>query len=631
MQEIESERVYSKAFFKGLTPGEILTVSEWADNYRVLSEVAAAEPGRWRTQRTPYLREIMDVLSYHDPTQEIVFMKSAQIGGTECGLNWIAYIIDHAPAPTMLVQPTIDTAKRNSKQRITPLIDSSESLKEKVKPSRSRDSGNTVLQKDFPSGTLIMAGANSAAGLRSVPIKYLFLDEVDAYEGDVEGEGDPIALASARQRTFAKRKRLLVSTPTVESLSRIEPAYIASDQRKYEVPCPHCGTFQELKFKNLQFEREDGVAVHANYACVECGVLIEEHHKTFMLENGKWIKGNPGSKIAGFHINALYSPLGWYSWLEIANDFLAAKKDENKLKTFVNTVLGETWKEKGEAPDWERLYERRTVRPKNIIPVDGLFLTCGVDVQQDRLELEVVAWGRFFRSWSVDYRVLMGDTSKPEVWDKLTELLYEEWEVEDSPQKIKIRAMGIDSGYNTQTVYNYVRRQDNSRVYATKGQENLPQILGTPRKVEVNYKGKRISRGINLWHIGTNVAKSELYGWLRQAAPKDSDERPAIGYCDFPEYDEEFFKMLTAEEIFVHKIRGFPKRVWEKTRERNEALDCRVIARAMASLIGIDRFKDKNWEKLEKGRPSKDTILKNPEKNTSRKKVKIKRKTSDWL
>ena len=631
MEEIQSAGVFSRAFLFGLTPGEILTVSEWADKYRVLSEVAAAEPGRWRTQRTPYLREIMDVLSHHDPTQEIVFMKSAQIGGTECGLNWIAYIIDHAPGPTMLVQPTIDTAKRNSKQRITPLIDSSESLQEKVKPSRARDSGNTVLQKDFPGGTLIMAGANSAAGLRSVPIKYLFLDEVDAYEGDVEGEGDPVSLASARQRTFAKKKKFLVSTPTVESVSRIEPAYLKSDQRRFMVPCPHCGKHQELKFKNLEFKRENGVAVEAQYVCISCGVLIDEFHKTYMLENGYWEKQNPSSKIAGFHINALYSPLGWYSWLEIANDFLEAKTDENLLKTFVNTVLGETWKEKGDAPDWERLYERRTPRPKNIVPDEGLFLTCGVDVQQDRLELEVVAWGRHLRSWSIDYRVLMGDTSKPEVWDNLTELLYEEWPVDGTDLTLKIRAMGIDSGYNTQTVYNYVRRQDQSRVYATKGQETLPQILSTPRKVEVSYKGKRISRGINLWGIGTDLAKSELYGWLRQSAPKESDERPAIGYCDFPEYGEEFFKMLTAEEIFIRKIRGFPKRIWEKTRERNEALDCRVIARAMASLIGIDRFRDKNWEKLEKGRPRNDTNLKNPVRETSRKRTKIKRKKSDWL
>jgi phage terminase large subunit GpA-like protein len=628
MKEVESISVYANAFRLGLKPNEILTVSEWADKYRVLSEVASAEPGPWRTSRVPYLKELMDVLSSHDPTQEIVFMKSAQVGGTEAGNCWLAYIIDYNPGPTMMVMPTLEMAKRNSKQRIAPLIESSPRLQEKVKSSKSRDSGNTVLQKEFPGGLLIMAGANSPVGLRSTPVAFLILDEVDAFGNT--SEGDPIALATARQRTFSKKKKLLISTPVVESTSKIEPAYQMSDRRKYHVPCPHCGAYQHLKFPNLKFTKDGGNVVDAEYACEECGVLIGEHHKTDMLLAGKWIKENPNSSIAGFHINALYSPLGWFSWTEIGTEWFAAQKDPTKLQTFINTVLGESWKEKGDAPDWERLYERRTSRPLNVVPPKGLFLTCGCDVQKDRLELEIVAWGRNLQSWSVDYRVLMGDTSEQEVWDKLEEVINESWPVENYNIPMKLRATGIDSGYNTQMVYNFVRKQDQSKVFATKGQESLQQIISSPKKVEIKLNGKRLSKGVNLWSLGVSVAKSELYGFLRQAAPKESDERPVIGYCDFPEYGEEFFKMITAEEVFVHKIRGFDKRVWEKTRDRNEALDCRVMARAMASLVGIDRFKEKNWERLEKGRPIVNTSINIP-KPVATKKAKIVRKKSDWL
>src|SRR5919108_6244665 len=214
--------------------------SNRADRYRVLSQRAASEPGRWRTERTPYLREIMDCLSPTSPVERIVFMKGAQVGGTECGNNWIGYVIHQAPGPMMAIQPTVEMAKRNSKQRIDPLIEESEVLRKRVSDPRSRDSGNTILSKEFPGGVLVMTGANSAVGLRSMAARYLFLDEVDAYPGDVEGEGDPIKLALARTRTFARRKVFLVSTPKITGMSRIEKAYEESDRRQYWVPCPVC-------------------------------------------------------------------------------------------------------------------------------------------------------------------------------------------------------------------------------------------------------------------------------------------------------------------------------------------------------------------------------------------------------
>jgi len=309
----DAAKIYNEAFDRGLRPDPLLKVSEWADQHRRLSGKGAAEPGPWRTSRTPYLREIMDCLSPSSPYERVVFMKGAQVGATETGNNWIGYVIHHAPGPMLAVLPTGEMAKRNSRQRIDPLIEDSEVLSSLVKPARARDSGNTVLTKAFQGGVLAMTGANSAVGLRSMPVRYLFLDEVDGYPGDIDGEGDPVALAEARTRTFARRKVFIVSTPTVKGVSRIEREFEASDQRRYFVPCPHCGHFQWLEFERLRWDK--GRPETAHYLCAECEGHIQEHHKTRMLEAGEWratAASEQGSeKTAGFHISSLYSPIGW--------------------------------------------------------------------------------------------------------------------------------------------------------------------------------------------------------------------------------------------------------------------------------------------------------------------------------
>ena len=337
----------------GRRPDPELTVSAWADSHRLLSPRGANEAGRWRTSRTPYLREIMDALSPMHPAQRVVVMKGAQIGATEAGNNWIGYVIHHAPGPMLAVQPTVELAKRFSQQRVDPLIEESSRLREKVAPARSRDAGNTVLSKEFPGGILVMTGANSAVGLRSMPVRYLFLDEVDAYPLSADAEGEPVALAEARTRTFSwRRKVFLASTPTVKGLSRIEREFEASDQRRFFLPCPLCGAEQWLKFERLRWEwgRPETVA----YVCEACDGSFGEHHKTRMLAAGQW---RPTAKSAdpgtiGFHISALYSPLGWYSWAQIARDWEAAQGNDEAKRSFRNTVLGETWFEPGEAPDW---------------------------------------------------------------------------------------------------------------------------------------------------------------------------------------------------------------------------------------------------------------------------------------
>lgn len=633
---LAAPEIYTNFLYEGLRPDPILTVAEWADRHRILSRVSAAEPGQWKTSRTPYLKEIMENLSTSSPVTEIVFMKGAQVGGTEIGNNWIGYIIDHAPGPIMSVMPRVDDAKKNSKIRIQPLIDSCERLHEKVKDARSRDSGNTLLQKDFPGGTLLMAGANSAAGLRSMPVRYLFLDEEDAYPGDVEGEGDPVALAKKRTDTFASKKKIFhVSTPTVEDRSKIEANFNRTDQRRYFVPCPKCGHMQWLQWQQMKWEKGKPETVY--YECEECEYHIENWQKTRMLEKGEWraTSESTSKKLVGYHLSGLYSPVGWLAWEDCARQWEEANayKDTEKLKTFINTVLGETWKDKGEAPEWKKLYMRRDNYPLNSIPKGVLFLTAGVDVQKDRLEVEIVGWGRNKRSWSIDYRVYEGDTSSVDSvpWQNLEMLLGEIWEAPNGAEMV-ISKMAVDSGYNTQTVYSWVRKFSIHRVLAVKGSDNMSVAVGLGRPVDIRAGRRRIKHALKMFMVGTSIMKQELYGWLRLEPPTEEEPEP-YGFCRFPEYDEEHFKRLTSERLETKWVKGHKKYEWVAD-GRNEQLDCRVYARAAANLHGMDRFKESKWAALEsevgivyQGQ-EKENVQKLVKK---RRKIKIKRRKSNYM
>ena len=604
-------------FYKGLKPDSIISVSDWADANRVLSQTASSEPGRFRTSRTPYLREIMDALSPSSPYEKVVFMKGAQIGGTEAGNNWIGYIIDQAPGAMLVVQPTVEMGKRWSKGRLAPLIDDTPCLRNKVKDPRSRDSGNTVQCKEFPGGQVVITGANSAVGLRSMPVRYLFCDEVDAYPPDVDSEGDPLTLAIQRTATFPRRKIFIVSTPTIQGLSRIEKEFNATDQRYYFVPCPFCGEFQTLKWENIHYDSSNSKVV---YVCEHCQKYIEEHHKTEMLAAGIWkatnetpsggqpkadaVKITGTASSCGFHLSSLYSPVGWMNWETCYRNFKAAEKDDQLLKAWTNTTLGLPWEDKGEVPDWGTLFDRREHYKIGRVPLGGYVLTAGVDVQKDRLELEIVAWGKNHENWSVDYRVVYGSPTTQDPWNKLTEILNEEFESEDRIFR-KINMLAIDTGFATQEVYNWVRQQSIHNVMAIKGIDNSLVPLNSPTKVDINYRGKKISNAVRLWKVGVSILKSELYGWL-QTEPVREDNTPggrpmgaSSSYrCHFPEYDTEYFKQLTAEQLVTRIVRGYPKREWQKTRDRNEALDCRIYARAAAIALGIDRWSEQKWEQI---------------------------------
>ena len=595
-----------RAWARGIRPDPDLTVSEWADRHRWLSSRASAEPGRYRTARTPYMREIMDALSPGSPMQRVVFMKAAQVGATEAGNCFIGFVMHHAPGPMLAVQPTVELAKRNSRQRIDPLIEESPELRERIKPARARDAGNTMLSKEFAGGILIMTGANSAVGLRSTPARYLFLDEVDAYPASADEEGDPVSLAEARSLTFAhRRKALLVSTPTIRGLSRIEREFEASDQRRYFVPCPHCGHRQWLRFERLRWDK--GRPETAEYHCEGCDTPIAEHHKTQMLAAGEWraTAESADPHTVGYHLSALYSPIGWLSWARIARAWEAAQGNDEAMRAFRNTILGETWFETGEAPDWQRLSERRETWTPGTVPARGLFLTAGADVQKDRIEVDVWAWGRGLESWLIDHIVIEGGPGDPACWQKLTDLLGRTW-AHESGQHLAIAKLAVDTGYETSAVYAWARQVGFAQVAPVKGLEgfNRASPVTGPTYVDATVGGKRLRRGARLWSVATATFKTETYRFLRQNRPTPEEitagaSFPA-GTVHLPNWaDGEWLKQLTAEQLITVKSkRGFTKLEWQKLRERNEALDCRVYARAAAWIAGADRWPEARWAEL---------------------------------
>lgn len=596
-----------RAWRRGTRPDADLTVSEWADKHRWLSSRAAAEPGRYRTARAPYLREIMDALSPSHPAQRISFMKAAQVGATEAGNNWIGFVIHHAPGPMLAVLPTVEMAKRTSRGRIDPLIEDSPALKERVQPARSRDAGNSMLSKEFPGGILVLTGANSATGLRSMPARYVFLDEVDAYPASADEEGDPVTLAEARTTTFAHRRKVfMVSTPTIRGLSRIEREFEASDQRRYFVPCPHCGHMQWLQFERLRWAK--GKPETAAYACSSCERPIAEHHKTDMLARGEWraTATSADPNAIGFHLSALYSPIGWKSWEQIARDWLAAQGSDEMLRAARNTLLGETWVESGDAPEWQRLADRREVFAAQV-PMGGLFLTAGADVQKDRIEVDVWAWGRGLESWLVDHIVIPGGPDDPACWERLSALLGQTWQHENGAF-MTLAKLAIDTGYESAAVYAWSRKQGIAQVAPVKGLEgfNRATPVSGPTFVDATVNGRKLKRGARLWTVATATFKAETYRYLRIERPSDEDRalgapNPA-GMIHLPDWaDSEWLKQLVAEQLVtIRDRRGYARQEWQKMRERNEALDTRVYARAAAWILGADRFDERMWRQLEK-------------------------------
>ncbi len=511
----------------------------------------------------------MDACS--DPaTPEVVVMAGAQLGKTEAILNILGFHIAHDPCPILVLQPTLEMAQAFSKDRVAAgLVRSTPALRGKIKDPRSRDSGNTTLHKVFPGGALTMVGANSAAGLASRPIRLVLCDEVDRYPSSAGTEGDPIQLARKRAATFWNRKIVMVSTPTNKGASRIEEAFEASDQRRYHVPCRHCEQFQVLKWANVQWIDSDPET--ARYACEGCGALWSDADRIWAIRNGEWRASKPFTGVAGFTINGMYSP--WTPLSDGVRDFLAVKKNPEMLRVWTNTYLGETWEDQGDRIDDWSLAERR--EPLPAIPDDVLVLTAGVDVQDNRLELEIIGWGRDDESWVISHETLYGDPSTPQLWTALDSKLFAQYETE-SGRRIMIRSACVDSGgHYTNAVYAYAKRNAGRRVFAIKGVggEGKPMV-GRPSR---NNVGK-----CPLFPVGVHTVKDMLFGRLKIT-------EPGPAYVHFSDaLSDEYFKQLTAEKIVTRYHKGFQRREFIKTRPRNEALDCFVYAIAAYAIIGIN-------------------------------------------
>ncbi len=556
-----------------LKPPPELTLSQWADRYRMLSAESSAEPGRWHTDKAPYQREIMDAIG-DAHIRRVVIMCAAQLGKTELLLNILGYFMAYAPAPILVMQPTLDMGQTFSKDRLAPMIRDTPVLRGLV-DVKSRYAGNTILKKNFPGGHITIVGANSATGLASRPIKVLLADEVDRYPGSAGTEGDPLSLAQKRQTTFWDKKTVMVSTPVIKGHSRIETEYNQSTREEWNVPCPECGHYQPFVWANLIFDPDD-LQKEIVYKCERCGCVANEYRWKQQSQQGRFVAENPGAETRGFHLNTLAST--FCGWKEIVQKFIVAKEQLDQgnpegMKVWVNTELGETWEERGEQVEDTELFNRREIYDA-VVPEEVLVLTAGVDVQDDRFEVEIVGWGVGKESWGIRYQKIYGDMLKEQVWEDLDAFLQTVWCKKDGTA-LRIISCCIDSGgHHTDQVYRFTKERYERGVWAIKGKggAEVPYI----RNPTTNNRVKT-----PLVIIGVDAGKALLYQRLRH-------NTKGPNYCHFPAneeagYDETYFKGLTSEKMVVRFRKGRSVTVWElkdSKYKRNEPLDLRNYATA---------------------------------------------------
>jgi phage terminase large subunit GpA-like protein len=581
-----TEEASAQLIRERLRPPPRLSVSEWADRHRILPETSPY-PGRWDTDRAPYLRGIMDACSDPD-TERVVFMKPSQVGGTEAINNVLGYYIDQDPAPILVVQYSVDEAQKWSKERFSAMVRDTPRLGQRVASARSRDSDNTILSKSFPGGHLGVVGANAPSGLSSRPRKVVLIDEVDRFPPSAGTEGDPVDLAITRTEAFWDRLIFLNSSPSLEGLSRIAAAFNETDQARYHVPCPECATYQVLAWENLRWEkREDkkGPSRHrpetARYACPHCGYLIHEREKPVIIRQGEWRSTAEGSSPGwrGFHINALYSLLT--RWESLARKFIAATSPETnteKLQVFVNTVLGEPFEAAGVTLSASELRQKAQEEKYSESPLPDrvAVLTAGVDVQDDRIEVVVFGWGPGEESWSLEHHVIYGDPSTKKIWDEDLDLVLNKVYKHPAGVRLRISAAGVDSGHYAQMAYRFCKAREARRVWAMKG-------VGTIGAPLVDRPTRRNKLRTPLFKVGTDAAKTTIYSRLEL-------DHPGPGYCHHrPDYPEEYFDQLTAEKRKKKKNRrGFTTAEWVLAPgRRNEVLDCTVYALAALEALTL--------------------------------------------
>lgn len=606
-QEFASgEAAYCNAYAAGLRPDADITVSQWAEQKRILAQGASARPGRWRNDTAPYLTEIMDCLSPSHPATRVVFKKSSQIGGTEIGINWLGYIAEVSPADTGYYVPSDNVARILVRDKVNRMIEATPTVRRSVKPQTSRDeTGSSIFSKALRGGGSIQfLGVNASSNLQTFTFKNLIKDELTEWPMDVEGRGDPDPQADARTKSYAARGRKIFepSTPGIKGACRISKKYEDSDQRRYFVPCPDCGHMQTLDWPRLQFNETKPYDAH--YACSACGVLIPHHKKLEMIRKGKWIAQKPGEgREPGFQLNQLYSV--FIGWDDTVDEFVKAKGDARKEKTFTQQALGEEYEEQGDAPDDERLFARRERYKLRRIPPGALILTGAVDVQSNRLEYAVYAWDRHGTSWLIDVGIIAEDPHEERAWRYLLEITQRRYE--DAWGRMwSVDQWGVDSGYLSPRVYQFVRvhpMHEHIKALDGRSGEGIPS-LGSPSKVDVDPDGKRSGK-VMLWPVGTWGIKSDLYASLRKTiiGPDAAGIYPA-GTAHYPEAcDKIFFQQLTAEHFRLReRTNALPVPEWVKKKgQPNEQHDLAVYCRALYRWVA-DSCPENEWKERETAR-----------------------------
>lgn len=574
----------------GMTPPDDLTVSQWAEAKRRLSAESAAEPGPWRTERTPYLREPMD--AFTDPkVRHIVMVAASQVGKSEFLNNCIGYIIDEDPGSILFIHPTTIDAQEYSKLRIAPMLRDSPALRQKIAAPKSRDSHNTILQKAYPGGILTMCGSTEAHALASKPIRYVFGDERDRWAMSAGNEGDPWDLAMARQTTFYNAKAVEVSTTTIKNASAIESAYYTGTMERWNSKCPNCGEYHEIRWSDIRFEHEEIIVAHKKtfkvgkvyYVCPGCGCIASEAQ--MKRAPAKWIAENPEAYAQGtrsFWLNAFVSQ--WASWESIVLKYLNAIGSTKKMQVVYNTCFGEPWEDRGDIEDEDSLLARREDYGKDDngepveLPQGVLVLTAGVDTQDDRMEYEIVGHGHFGETWGIEKGIVMGRPDDDSTWNKLDEMVFDRVLRFQNGVGLRVSMSFVDEGgHFTQDVRLQCRARIGKKVFCIKGMPGQDKPYTAPPK-----KQKIIVRQIAIgtcwqYQIGVDSGKEIIMDNLRV-------QTPGAKYCHFPkrdDYGSAYFTGLLSETKVYDPNKKQPWS-WKKIpgHERNEPLDCRNYANA---------------------------------------------------
>jgi len=594
----DAMQLFDRAFDEGLMPADPMTVAQWADTHRVLSTKGSAEPGPWRTDRTPYLREPMECLSPSSPWRRVVLMFGSQMGKTEVVLNWLGAIIHLWPAPTLLVQPTLDMAKRLNRQRLEPLLRETPVLSDLIAPARARDSGNTMFLKEFRGGLFVLTGANSGSGLQSMPAAYLLADEVSSYPFEADDKGDPLENAEARTSTFPMGKVLITSTPGTRGMCRITHEYeTRSDRRQLALKMPCCGALEVLRWReHMKWDTPDG-EVFAQ--CPACGERVSEHHKTTMLMGAQWQATAKGDGVtAGFHLPGWYAPAGWTSWRQIRDEFLRAKTDPLLLKGWVNKRAAEAWEDEAVAAinaDGLMAKAQSEAYSSGTVPAGVVLLLMAVDVQDTWLETTVWGFGRGEEMWRIWHQKIEGSPAYEDVWEQIDSIRKTEWPREDGGTMI-VRHCGVDTGgHFTQEAYEFCRQRTREGVVALKGSSTkAAPALSKGSKVDVNWKGRLVKKGVTLYLVGGDTLKRSVYARLK----REGTGPGAIHFGN--DVTEEFLQGLTCERLVPKTVKGFQVLTWEKpSGARNEPLDLAVYCMAVLELVKRRYNRATMWDQME--------------------------------